>query len=157
MDNKVRDVMCCDANWLTFHRCLAAECLWVLHFLNSAFTFQSTKYPVFFSHHYIPNTFLFILFSVQNVKVHRGRKGMAPLVVSLGSRWMWVGCFISQPVYRFWILLEVIKWEVVWASEPVWGFWRRDKALGIPTRDRPARNLVAIPTTLIWLPCSLFR
>jgi hypothetical protein len=58
------------------------------------------------------------------------------------------------------IAIEVIKWDAVWAVEPVWGFWGRDKAfvpLGIPTRDRPALSLVAIPTKLIWLPCSLFR
>jgi len=140
---------------------------WVFHcqhFLNSAFTIPFTKYPVFLSHDYIPNTFLCVrakLFPMQAFKTHGGgSKGMAPLVLILGSRWMWVSCFVYQSVYRFWILLEVIKWEVEWAPEAVWGFWGRCKAfvpLGIPIWDRPARSLVAIPTTLVWLPCSLFR
>ena len=40
----------------------------------------------------------------------------------------------------------------MWAPEPVWTFWRSEKSLaptGIRTPDRPARSLVATPSTLL--------
>jgi len=68
----------------------------------------------------------------------KGNRGMAPLILKLGTRWKWVVNFTPRPHYS----RVPIDLEAGWAPEPDWTF-RRRKLLApseIQTPDPPARR-----------------
>jgi hypothetical protein len=83
-----------------------------------------------------------------------GSRGIAPLILNLGTRWRWVVCFTPLPLYPRQRSLVPIKQKAGWALEPVWTFWWREKSLfptAIRTPNWPARSPFAIPTMLLRL------
>jgi hypothetical protein len=48
-----------------------------------------------------------------------------------------------------------IEWEADWWPERVWAFWRGQKSVataGVRNQDRPARNIVTVPTSFSRVP-----
>jgi hypothetical protein len=89
--------------------------------------------------------------ALQAMKVYRGRRRIAPLILKLGTRWWWVVNFTPRPLYPRERKPVITELEPVWAPDLVWAFCRREKSLattGIRTPDPPTRSEVAIPTTL---------
>jgi hypothetical protein len=79
-------------------------------------------------------------FLVQALNAYRGSRGITPLILSLGTRWMSVVNITPRPLYPQERTLLQIEYEAGWAPEPVWTFRRGEKALvptGIRTPDIP--------------------
>jgi len=76
-------------------------------------------------------------------------KCIAPLIPNLSTRRRWEVNFTLLPLlFRERTQVPIVQ-EVVWAPEPVWTCWRREKwfdPVGIWTPYRPGRTLVHIPS-----------
>jgi hypothetical protein len=82
--------------------------------------------------------------AVHAMKACRGSRGIAPLILSLGTRYRWVVNFTPRPLFRRERTSLPFEWEAVWAPEPVWRFSKRETLLplsGFRTLDLPARRL----------------
>jgi hypothetical protein len=90
------------------------------------------------------------MFHVYAMQAYRGSRGVAPLILNLGSRWRWVVNFTPWPLYPWEITPVPIELEARWAPWPVWSLRIRESR----TPDLPAHSLVAvsIPSSLLRLP-----
>jgi hypothetical protein len=87
------------------------------------------------------------VFPVHSIKAYKGRRGISPLILNLGTLWRWVVNFMPHaaalpqyPLYRRMV-----------GPQTDWTFWGRGKYLasaGIRTLDHPARRLDTTPSTL---------
>ena len=81
------------------------------------------------------------------MKTYRESRGIAPHFLNLGTRWMWMVKFTSQPLYLQESTLVSIEYEVVWSPESVRKICRRENYFaptGIWTMDFPTRYVVAV-------------
>jgi len=67
-----------------------------------------------------------IMFSL-SIETHNGSRGIAPLILNLGTGWRFAVKFTSCPPYLRERTPVPIEQEAGWASEPVWTFWSSDK------------------------------
>ena len=77
----------------------------------------------------------------------RGCRGLAPLILKLDTRCRWVVNSTALPLYPRERTPVHTEQKIIWALEPVWGTWKREKLLflaGIQTPDRPDRKLGTI-------------
>ena len=73
--------------------------------------------------------------NVHTMKIYRGNRGIAPLILNLSTRWSGVVTFTPWQLY----------------PQLVWMFWRRENITNstwIQNPDHPACSLVAIPNML---------
>jgi hypothetical protein len=76
------------------------------------------------------------VFPINEMKTYRGSRGIAPLILNLGTILRWVvtsrpGLFTHRTGPRY-----LWMWAG-WATEPVWKFWRRQQSFA-PTTNRTA-------------------
>jgi hypothetical protein len=105
-------------------------------------------------------------FPVHTIKGQRGKRGIAPLFLNLGTRWASVVNFTPRPLFSWERTRIPTEQDAGWAPEPVLSFWRREKSpalTGIRAPDRPARTLVssdyAAPAPVVCcqiLHCNIF-
>ena len=77
-----------------------------------------------------------------------GRRGIAPLVLTLGAGWKCVVNFATLSLY----LLRKNPGTHWWAPEEARTFWRTEKSptpAGSRTPDQSARSLIITPTAII--------
>ena len=82
------------------------------------------------------------------METHSGRRGIAPLIHTLGVGWKCVFNFIPRPPYP----LRKNPDTHWWAPEEAWTFWRTGKSPTLAesrTPDQAVRNLIIIPTAII--------
>jgi hypothetical protein len=93
----------------------------------------------------------------RNVKVslttpwRRGCRGLPPFILKLDTRCGWVVNSTALPLYSRERNPVHTEQKIVWALEPVWATWKREKLrffAGIQPPDRPDRKLDTIPTTV---------
>jgi hypothetical protein len=83
--------------------------------------------------------------SKRNTRIGGGR-GIAPLILQLGTGWWWVVNFMLRQVNSLRRTPVPTEWKAVWAPEPVWMFWTIDKTLPsteirtpVPSGPQPSR------------------
>jgi hypothetical protein len=82
------------------------------------------------------------------METHSGRRGIAPLILTLCVGWKCVINFIPRPLYPL-IKNPGTHW---WAPEEAWTSWRTGKSptlAGNRTPDLTVRNLIILPTAII--------
>jgi hypothetical protein len=82
---------------------------------------------------------------LHTIKIYRGNKGMAPLILKLGTRLSQVVNFMPWLLYPWERTPAPNEQESGWAPQPVWTYERREKSLdpaGIRIPYRPVHNLV---------------
>ena len=85
------------------------------------------------------------------MKAYRGRRGVAPGILDISTRWRWEVNFTLRLLYLRQGTSVSIKWECEWAPEPARMFWRKEKFLaitGTPILEFSARSLVTMLTVL---------
>jgi hypothetical protein len=63
------------------------------------------------------------------MKAHRGRRGIAPFIPNLSTRWRWVVNFTPWPLYLLEGLLVPTEQEAGWTLELVTTFWSLEEFL----------------------------
>jgi hypothetical protein len=85
------------------------------------------------------------------MKAYTGSTGIAPLILNLGTRRMWVVGFMIQLLYVLGQELPVrTQQEPRWGQEPDHTFWKTEKPLPLPVIEphTPGHSTVTIPTKL---------
>jgi len=78
------------------------------------------------------------------MKEYLESRGLAPLILNLGTTWRRVVDLTPRPLLPWKRISVRIGYEAGWATELVWTFWRKEKLpvpAGIETPDRPVRRL----------------
>jgi hypothetical protein len=68
------------------------------------------------------NIYIKYVFCVHAMKLCNGSRGVAPLILNLGTRWRWVVNFTPQPLYPWERTSWPIKYKAGWGPELVWTF-----------------------------------
>ena len=93
---------------------------------------------------------------VHALKAYGGRRGIAPLILNLGTRWRWVVSFTPLPICRPpWKETCFPTSRKLSVPQNRSGSFVEQKSLTfarVRTFDLPARNLVTILKTVSWLP-----
>jgi hypothetical protein len=87
------------------------------------------------------------------MKAYRGIRGIAPVVLILGTSWKRLVNFTPQQLWLRERTTVAVEQDAGWALTPVWAFWRRGKSptpTGTRNPDRAVRSLVIITTALFW-------
>jgi hypothetical protein len=88
------------------------------------------------------------------MQAYRGSKGIATLILNLGTRYGWVVNITPRQLSGGKEPRYPIDQEARWAPEPVLKFRKTRKSLvpgGLRTPDRTTRSLVTIPTIYIYI------
>jgi hypothetical protein len=89
------------------------------------------------------------VFFVHAMKAYRGRTGIDPPILNLGTRWRWVVNVTTHPRHIRYKTLYPLNWRVSGAQRRSGRFGEKSLAsTGIPTPGHPARCLVAVLTTI---------
>jgi hypothetical protein len=64
---------------------------------------------------------------VQAMKIYRGNASIAPLILTLGTRWRWVVNFTPRPLYHLESAPIPIEQEPGWAPYPSLDVWVKKK------------------------------
>jgi hypothetical protein len=84
------------------------------------------------------------------MKAHRGSRGIAPLILNLGTKWRWEVNFTPRPLYSQEGTPVLIEQETGWTPEPVWTVFG-EKLLPLPEFE--PRN---VQPDVVYVLCILF-
>jgi len=96
--------------------------------------------------HQDPRTYAHVVLPVHTMKGDRGKRGIVPLILNLGTRRGSAVNFTSRLLFSMERTPIPTEQDAGWTPQPVWSFWRREKSpapTGIRAPDRPARTLVS--------------
>jgi hypothetical protein len=66
--------------------------------------------------------------SVHTAASYRGNRGIAPLILNLGTKWRWVVNFTTLQLYFQERTCAQVEQETGWYPEPVWTLWEKESS-----------------------------